>query len=40
MEIDRQKGAFNKSLQAMFDPPPTFAVEKVGVATNAPELWR
>ena len=30
----------NKSLQVTFDPPPTFAVEKAGVASNAPELRR
>lgn len=30
----------NKSLQVTFDPPPTFAVAKAGVASNAPELRR
>ena len=30
----------NKSLQVTFDPPPTFAVAEVGVASNAPELRR
>lgn len=30
----------NKSLQVTFDPPPTFAVAKVRVASNAPELRR
>ena len=30
----------NKSLQVTFDPPPTFAVAKAGVASNAPELKR
>ena len=31
-------GAPNKSLQVTFDPPPTFAIAKAGVASNAPEL--
>ena len=30
----------NKSLQRTFDPPPTFAAAKAGVASNAAELWR
>ena len=30
----------NISLQATFDPPPTFAAAKAGVASNAPELRR
>ncbi len=30
----------NKSLQVTFDPPPTFATAKAGVASNAPELRR
>lgn len=30
----------NKSLQVTFDPPPTFAIAKAGVASNAPELRR
>ena len=30
----------NKSLQVTFDPPPTFAAAKAGVASNAPELRR
>lgn len=30
----------NKSLQVTFDPPPTFAAVKAGVASNAPELKR
>ena len=30
----------NKSLQVTFDPSPTFAVAKAGVASNAPELRR
>lgn len=30
----------NKSLQATFDPPPTFATAKAGAASNAPELRR
>ena len=30
----------NKTLQVTFDPPPTFAVAKAGVASNAPELRR
>ena len=34
------KTASNKSLQVTFDPPPTFAVAKAGVASNAPELRR
>ena len=29
-----------KSLQVTFDPPPTFATAKAGVASNAPELRR
>lgn len=29
-----------KSLQVTFDPPPTFAAAKAGVASNAPELRR
>jgi hypothetical protein len=28
----------NKSLQLTFDPPPTFAAAKAGVASNAAEL--
>lgn len=32
--------AHNKSLQVTFDPPPTFAAAKAGVASNAPELRR
>lgn len=32
--------AHNKSLQLTFDPPPTFAAAKAGVASNAPELRR
>ncbi len=32
--------AANKSLQVTFDPPPTFAAAKAGVASNAPELRR
>ena len=35
-----RSGSFNRSLQVTFDPPPTFAVAKVGVASNAPELRR
>lgn len=31
---------YNKSLQVTFDPPPTFAAAKAGVASNAPELRR
>jgi len=34
------KVTHNKSLQVTFDPPPTFAVAKAGVASNAPELRR
>ena len=30
----------NKLLQVTFDPPPTFAAAKAGVASNAPELRR
>jgi len=30
----------NKSLQLTFDPPPTFAAAKAGVASNAAELRR
>lgn len=30
----------NKSLQRTFDPPPVFAFEKTGVASNAPEFKR
>ena len=33
-------GTANKSLQVTFDPPPTFAAAKAGVASNAPELRR
>jgi len=30
----------NKSLERTFDPPPIFAAEKTGVASNAAELRR
>ena len=30
----------NNTLQVTFDPPPTFAVAKAGVASNAPERGR
>ncbi len=30
----------NESLQRMFDPPPIFATEKMGGASNAAELRR
>jgi hypothetical protein len=30
----------NKSLQRTFDPPPIFAIAKIGVASNAAELKR
>jgi len=30
----------NKSLQVTFDLPSTFAIAKVGIASNAPELGR
>ena len=30
----------NNSLQVTFDPPPSFAAAKAGVASNTPELRR
>lgn len=30
----------NKALQGTFDPPPIFAIAKMGVASNAPERRR
>jgi hypothetical protein len=30
----------NKSLQVTFDPLPSFAIAKTGIASNAPELRR
>ena len=35
-----EQAASNKSLQVMFDPPPTFATAKACAASNAPELRR
>lgn len=38
--MTRANVPYNKSLQVTFDPPPIFAIEKSGVASNAPELGR
>ncbi len=36
----RRQVPYNKSLQRTFEPPPIFAAEKTGVASNAAELRR
>jgi len=35
-----EPGAANNTLQATFDPLPTFAAAKAGIASNAPERER